>query len=347
MRINPGFQVHSLIDGTLQIGSGSDALWISGLSAQERLFVLSLCGPGIQPQAPAVNPEPLPGPTSEAEAPPGDSRREEILRLLDPVMIIDEAPELVGLTGSVLSADVAQWSAAYRLDARAPLAARAAAIVCIRGLDRSGQLLAWILAAAGIGGLILEDAQPLRIGDLGSTPMRIGDVGLPRATAVRRALLRVHPRLPVTDSAVHSPGMRQGILEVVFGSVAQPPVPAEPSCLGWLPVVLRESGARIGPLLIPGLGLCTDCLTEQGNTDVQPVGLTGATASPVIQPELSLAATIAGIAATQCLMLIDQVNIPACADTAVEIDLATGAVAHVPAAARAGCTCLATLDGAA
>ncbi|GAA4370294.1 hypothetical protein [Paeniglutamicibacter cryotolerans] len=322
MRINPGFQVHSLVDGSLQIGSGSNALWISGLSADEHLFVRSLC-------------------REQEEAPvPGGPRRAEILHLLRSVLVEDAALALPGLAGSLLSADIAQWSAAYGLDARTPLGRRAEATVCIRGLDRSGQLLAWILAAAGIGGLILEDQTPLRLGDLGSTPMRIGDVGRPRAAAVRRALLRVHPRLRIADLAVQGPGLQPGILEVVFGSGARSMLPAAPACLGLLPVVLLESGARIGPLLLPGLGLCPECFTAQAGA-VHPPG------GPVIHPELSLAATIAGIASTQCLMLIDQVNIPSCADTVVEIDLASGAVVHVPAEARAGCSCLEALEEAA
>ena len=44
MRINPGLQVLSLVQGTIQIGTGHRARWITGLSAGEQEFVLSLCG---------------------------------------------------------------------------------------------------------------------------------------------------------------------------------------------------------------------------------------------------------------------------------------------------------------
>lgn len=337
--INPGFQVHSLVDGRVQIGSGSNALWISGLSAEEHRFVRSLSGEQAQAQ--------VPGAVSEPDLLPGGPRRAEILNLLRTVLVKDSAPALHGLAGSLLSADVAQWSAAYGMDARAPMVRRGEATVCIRGLDRSGQLLAWILAAAGIGGLILEDPAPLRIGDLGSTPMRIGDVGRPRATAVRRALLRVHPRLRVADTAVRGPGLQPDIVEVVFGSGPPTVLPSEPVCLGLLAVVLLESGARIGPLLIPGLGLCPECFTARVGAGLLREDTVSGAPAPVIHPELSLAATIAGIAATQCLMLIDQVNIPSCTDTVVEIDLASGAVVHVPVSARTGCGCLEALGKAA
>ena len=53
MRINPGLQVLSLVEGAIQIGTGQRARWITGLTPAEKRFVLSLCEHGPRPAGPA------------------------------------------------------------------------------------------------------------------------------------------------------------------------------------------------------------------------------------------------------------------------------------------------------
>lgn len=74
MRINPGLQVLSIVQGTIQIGTGHRARWITGLSAGEQEFVLSLCG--SEPIKPY-------GPRNIL----GLDRQRAILSVLSPVLI--------------------------------------------------------------------------------------------------------------------------------------------------------------------------------------------------------------------------------------------------------------------
>lgn len=74
MRINPGLQVLSLVQGTIQIGTGHRARWITGLSAGEQEFVLSLCG--TEPEDVDLSKNSL-----------STARQRAILSVLSPVLI--------------------------------------------------------------------------------------------------------------------------------------------------------------------------------------------------------------------------------------------------------------------
>jgi hypothetical protein len=63
------------------------------------------------------------------------------------------------------------------------LADRAAATVAITGLGRLGAALALLLAAAGVGRLVLHDPQPVQMTDIGPGAHGERDVGAPRGAA--------------------------------------------------------------------------------------------------------------------------------------------------------------------
>lgn len=392
MRINPGLQVLSLVEGAIQIGTGHRARWITGLDEVEQRFVLSLCSKA--PQEPAGPPAGL-----------SSERRQAILSVLRPVLIeadavpsehADPAPALpaasveadveaasaspspsaltqatgspaesaavssvgsrtakhpprpatravqtAGPGDSSLTPDVLQWSAAYELDATAVVGKRADARVAIHGLGRTGQLLAEILASAGVGSLLLCDNLRMRAEDLGAATTGIGSLGQWRTRALGRALIRAHPRLTVAETALRAPGAAPVDLAVVIAGSLLPPLEDIPEDLALLPVLFTDAGVRIGPMVIPGYTMCEACAWEQCDPTLRIVapGEHFGHRDPV-KPEASLAATAAGTVAMQILMALDRINVPAAADAMIVCDLSTGATSQVPARRRPGCTCL-------
>lgn len=364
MRINPGLQVLSLVEGTIQIGTGHRARWITGLDEAEQQFVLSLCGkvqqdppgghPGLSPerqQAILTVLRPVlidrdPSASAPPALPPVDSglatahspgqTAGKSLRSGGPLGNDSEGPG-----DSRLIPDVLQWSAAYELDAAPVLRRRTDARVAIHGLGRTGQLLAGILASAGVGSLLLCDHRRMAAEDLGAATIGIGSLGQMRARALSRALTQAYPRLILAETALRGPEAPPVGLAVVIAGSLLPPLEDLPEDERLLPVLFTDSGVRIGPMVIPGYTMCERCAWEQCDPTLRIVapGEHFGHRGPV-KPEASLAATAAGTAATQILMALDQVNVPAAAEAMIVCDLATGITSQVPARQRPGCTCL-------
>lgn len=350
MRINPGLQVLSIVEGTIQIGTGQRARWITGLDPAEQQFVLSLSGR-----------EPACGPAGAPLLPP--ERQNAILSVLRPVLIEPaadssgpESPVSVssgpaasaraaaapdGPGSSRLTPDILQWSAAYELDAGPVLRKRADARVAIHHLGRTGQMLAGILAASGIGSLLLCDAGRMQPEDLGAATTGINSVGQLRTRAASRALAQTYPRLTLAETAQRGPEAAPVDLAVVIAGGLLPDLGLLPQDDRLLPILFTDAGVRIGPMVIPGLTMCDACAWEQCDPTLRivPPGEHLGRGHPLL-PEASLAATAAGTAATQILMALDEVNVPAAAEAMILVDLATGATRQVPARQRPGCTCL-------
>ncbi|GAA1495679.1 ThiF family adenylyltransferase [Paeniglutamicibacter kerguelensis] len=355
MRINPGLQVLSIVEGTIQIGTGHRARWITGLDPAEQQFVLSLCGR-----------EPAGEPAAAPLLPP--ERQKALLSVLRPVLIEPAAAAFpspgpatasassssgVSASGAAaraaadapgssrLTPDILQWSAAYELDAGPVLRQRANARVAIHHLGRTGQMLAGILAASGIGSLLLCDADRMQPEDLGAATTGINSVGQLRARAASRALAQTYPRLTLAETAQRGPDAAPVDLAVVIAGGLLPDLGLLPQDERLLPILFTDAGVRIGPMVIPGLTMCDACAWEQCDPTlriVPPGGHLGR--QHPVRPEASLAATAAGTAATQILMALDEVNVPAAAEAMILCDLATGATRQVPARQRPGCTCL-------
>lgn len=135
---------------------------------------------------------------------------------------------------------------------------RARATVAVTGLDRLGLTVATTLAAAGVGGLLLEDARLVRQGDVGAG-YRTTDVGRTRARVAADLVraqspdvrLRRSPRRPpdvavTVTTDVTDPGTA---LDLLSGDVPH------------LPVVVREADAVVGPFVDPGpRGIGSPCV---------------------------------------------------------------------------------------
>ena len=350
MRINPGLQVLSLMEGVVQIGTGQRARWITGLSAAEKRFVLSLGTDGQGPAAPA---DPARGRMTEQG--PDAARRSEILAMLAPVLL--DAPDGTSPgtrpgsgngpgrgPGARLVPDVRQWSAAYQMDAAEVLDRRAGARVALQGCGRMGQLLAHILAAAGVGALMLCDAASMDAGDLGAGTTGIGSVGTPRARATARALAPLYPHLVVAETGHRSPDAPPLDMAVVISGGMLPPLESLAKDAAVLPVLFTDSGMNLGPLCLPGLTMCERCVWEQCDPTLRMLDGDGVGARvPGLRPEASLAAVAAGLAAMQVLMVLDRINIPSAAGSMLVCDLPTGSTTTVPAKTRPRCNCLDSL----
>lgn len=350
MMINPGLQVLSLVEGVVQIGTGQRARWITGLSTAEKRFVLSL-GAGRTGGADAGPPS-GPGATGpdrpEGGEPPDPRRRSEILEMLAPVLVDSGSPHAPeeparpghGLGGRLVP-DLLQWSAAYQMDAAEVLASRADARVALHGCGRMGQLLAHILAAAGVGNLLLSDPAAVEDGDLGAGTTGIGSVGTPRARATARALQPTYPHLAVAETGHRGPGAPTLDLGVVIAGGRLPPLDTLARDAAMLPVLFTDAGVHLGPLCVPGLTMCAGCAWEQCDPTLRMLpDAAAAVADPGLRPEASLAAVAAGLAAMQSLMVLDRINIPASAESMIVCDMPSGSVSSVPAKVRPHCTCL-------
>lgn len=324
MGINPGFRLITLADGSVCLGTGPGGLWIRGLDARQLAFVEDMsAGRPPRPDLP-------------------DGERERLLRALEPALVEDPGPGrgAGGARGDRLAPDVAQWSAAYASHAGGPVGLRPRRTVRIAGLDRCGLQVADLLAAAGIGSLELHAAGTVGAGDLGTGPLRGPDLGHPLLGA---ALSRLASRHPYTRFSAWDPAGRPGAGTTPDAVVAV--------AHGWLPpawsahlagtaaphlrVLVGDSGADVGPFVVPGATACLDCLPG--------TALPAAPADPERTPEprveTALAAAVAGIAALQVLMLVDGVNVPATVGGVLALDLATGGTARRSVEPRPGCSC--------
>jgi len=230
--------------------------------------------------------------------------------------------------------DALHWDTAYGPHDDEPLERRWKSTVWISGLDRCGMAVAFALAAAGTGRFAVRDDAPVAPEDLGTTPLRLPELGLSRGQALSRHLERLHPHTHVlapvplpeavrgADAAVIV--ARDGLSEEDADRLARAAVPV-------LPVVFHESGFRLGPLHHPDAPGCAAC-----RTDAWPRLPRGERwGGPLAPPETTSALVAAALAAQSVAMVLDGVNLPACADGAFVGTLGSGAVYFEPL--PAGC----------
>ena len=120
-------------------------------------------------------------PAAGAAAGLGEQRQEQLLRVLAPVLLAQPGsrPLLPPLREERLRPDVERLSAVYGRDAVDALALRGAAVVEVLGLGRCGALTARILAAAGVGTVLLGDGGVVSPSDVGPA-YALTDIGMPR-----------------------------------------------------------------------------------------------------------------------------------------------------------------------
>lgn len=190
----------------------------------------------------------------------------------------------------------------------APPDPRAAAVVAVVGLGRTGLALAQDLAAARIGTIILRDERLVGRADVGRGGYHEREIGQPRTSAAARACHDTDLRARTTSPE----GTLPDVVVLVEQDVADP-VGARSlmaSDIEHLSVVVREKDAVVGPLVHPGVSACLRCL-DLHRSDLDERWPMVATQLSVLprsgpRPEDPLLAALAGAtAAAQVVALID------------------------------------------
>ncbi|MFE3095504.1 TOMM precursor leader peptide-binding protein [Streptomyces sp. NPDC059248] len=202
------------------------------------------------------------------------------------------------------------------------LAARRAVRVQVRGAGRVGASVAALLSAAGVGGVEVLDGGCTEPGDVAPGGLPAGAVGERRDLAARRLVRRAAPTRPPRSApggaadASGEPGLALVLVCPRDGLGAYVPDPALSAdwVAGGVPHLYAgvvEATGVVGPLVLPGGTACAGCL-ELGRTDRDPDGprllaqwRSGGRRVPVPACDLSLASTVAGLAAAHALSFLD------------------------------------------
>jgi ThiF family len=163
-----------------------------------------------------------------------------------------------------LAPDLASWSVGAR-GGGAVLRSRREALVAVEGAGRLGALLVTILAAAGVGRLVVSDHGLVRDADLGPGGHEHAAVGTGRASSAADRAAAAAPSTQVSCARSGVP-LDDDPPDLV---VLSPDGPApEPGRCGQLlaagvPHLLAATYERVvvvGPLVLPGRSPCATCL---------------------------------------------------------------------------------------
>ncbi|MEU6286104.1 TOMM precursor leader peptide-binding protein [Streptomyces sp. NPDC046988] len=205
-------------------------------------------------------------------------------------------------------------------DAIRHLAARRALRVSVRGAGRVGAVLAGLLSGAGIGDVDVRDGGRVEPWDVAPGGLPADSVGDRRDEAARRVVRRAAPdRPPRRGPATQSEAGTAGFSLVIVTprddvAVHTPdPVAAESLMASGTPHLYAgvvEGTGVVGPLVLPGETGCAGCLHAE-RTDRDPawprlVAQWRSGRRPEVRPcDLTLAATVAGLAAAHALAFLD------------------------------------------
>ncbi|KJE22909.1 dinucleotide-utilizing enzyme [Frankia torreyi] len=268
----------------------------------------------------------------------GGEAARDLLDLLGRAGLLDDAATAPGTTPlspadrDRLSPDLAALSirSADPARPRRVLAARRAARVLVRGAGRVGAQISTLLAAAGVGRVVVDDAEVTTAADVSPGGLRLDDVGRPRALAAGTAMTRVRrqadrrPGLGAAGSASlpppgrgNGPGVDAFDADLIVLAPVGPPTVAPGACLdlerrgtAHLLAGVRETTGIVGPLVVPAATACLHCqhLHRHARDPVWPM-----LAMQLVRPrpaghdpcEITLASLVAAIAAMQALAFLD------------------------------------------
>jgi bacteriocin biosynthesis cyclodehydratase domain-containing protein len=246
-------------------------------------------------------------------------------------------------------------------DAIDRLAARRSLRVQVVGAGRVGATLASLLAGAGVGEIDVRDVGPVEPWDVAPGGLPGESLGARRDEAARRAVRRSTPgRPPRRGTAAPVPAGDPGFSLVILAprddvAVHAPaPSAAEPLITSGTPHLYAgvvEATGVVGPLVLPGETGCAGCLHE-GRTDRDPAWprlvaqwRSGSGRSRQVRAcDLTLATTVAGLAAAHALAFLDGM-VPTSAGARWEVSL-PGLNWHArPVWAHPACPCGAAEKG--
>ncbi|UOB10375.1 TOMM precursor leader peptide-binding protein [Streptomyces sp. HP-A2021] len=206
-------------------------------------------------------------------------------------------------------------------DAMRRLAARRAQRVQVQGAGRVGAVLASLLSGAGVGEVDVRDGGRVEPWDVAPGGLPAEAVGDRRDESARRAVRRAAPDRPPRRAASRTvpeegdPGFSLVIVAPRDDVAVHAPDPsaAEPQMSSGTPHLYAgvvEGTGVVGPLVLPGETGCARCLHES-RTDRDPtwprlVAQWRSGRQRQVRPcDLTLATTVAGLAAAHALAFLD------------------------------------------
>ncbi|GGT88669.1 ThiF family adenylyltransferase [Streptomyces coeruleorubidus] len=212
-------------------------------------------------------------------------------------------------------------------DAMRQLAARRSQRVQVRGAGRVGAVLASLLSGAGVGEVDVRDGGRVQPWDVAPGGLPAEAVGDRRDESARRAVRRAAPDRPPRRAAAQAsqasqasqeegdPGFALVIIAPRDDVAVHAPDPsaAEPLMSSGTPHLYAgvvEGTGVVGPLVLPGDTGCAGCLHES-RTDRDPtwprlVAQWRSGRQRQVRPcDLTLATTVAGLAAAHALAFLD------------------------------------------
>jgi len=249
---------------------------------------------------------------------------DQLLQLLLDASVVDDAAvspvplaSLSHLERDRLAPDLASISVlSGRLDGGIDtIGRRQRATVAVFGAGRVGTTIATLLAAAGVGHIVVDDHTPCRAADCAPGGSSTSDTGSTRAQAAHAAIHRASGS--VRTSAL--PPAKRPDIAVLAPAGALAPQLADQLMRSDTPHLLaavKETTGIVGPFVTPGATACLRCL-DLHRTDRDP-------AWPLIAAQLAtegrrpavnacdvvLATLVASIAAMQVLTAIDAAGEP-------------------------------------
>ncbi|MFG2945293.1 TOMM precursor leader peptide-binding protein [Streptomyces adustus] len=256
-------------------------------------------------------------------------------------------------------------------DAMGRLAARRRLRVQVRGAGRVGALLAALLSGAGVGEVDVRDDGRVEPGDVAPGGLPAEAVGERRDAAARRAARRAAAERPPRRAvgargdaesygtaspagAAGEPGFSLVLLAPRDDVAVHAPAPsvAAPLVTSGTPHLYAgvvEATGVVGPLVLPGETGCAGCLHE-GRRERDPVWprlvaqWQSGKSRHVRACDLTLATTVAGLAAAHALVFLDG-GLPSTAGARWETSLPTLQWHARPVRAHSACPCGAAEKG--
>jgi hypothetical protein len=197
--------------------------------------------------------------------------------------------------------------------------------VGIVGGGRVGAAVATLLAAAGVGHLVVDDPSTCRPSDCGPAGPAMADAGATRAQAAHAAVNRVSQSTRTTALRATE---RYDVVVLAAAGALDPAVADDliRSGVPHLSVTLREATAVVGPFVVPGITSCLRCLElHRCDRDAAWPLIAAQLAADGVRTvvdacDVALATLAASLCTLQVLAFVDGGN-PATRDGTLEIAL--------------------------
>jgi bacteriocin biosynthesis cyclodehydratase domain-containing protein len=236
-------------------------------------------------------------------------RMVELVKALSDASVLDDAPRTPHPADVRRQPDLLSLSLLHRAPGAAAdiMAQREQACVEVLGAGRVGATMAMLLAAAGVGTLELSDNGPVRQADFAPGGVRsLGSRQASRAEAARVLLTNG----PASARSLTSGRSDCTVVLAPTGSMVPPEWLGQVRHRPHLPVVIRETTAVIGPLVLPGQTPCLRCVELiRGDRDpAWPVLAAQLIGGPHgVEPcDIALATAAASITALHVLAWLDR-----------------------------------------